>query len=88
MITIIPAIRTARSDVFVEEAKKFSHIIQAQAVEEGISQWDDILYPNYALSDTPLELLYGENLPRLRQLATKYDPDKVMTLTGGFRFQS
>ena len=49
---------------------------------------DDILYPNYALPDTPLELMYGDNVPRLRELAAKFDPGKVMSLTGGFRLQS
>ncbi|EJD05533.1 FAD-binding domain-containing protein [Fomitiporia mediterranea MF3/22] len=79
-------VQQARHAYFVEELKNFTHIIQAKAVEEGVSRWDDILYPNYALTDTPLELVYGENVPRLRALAEKYDPDRVMTLTGGFRF--
>lgn len=56
-------------------------------MDEGLSAWDDILYPNYALADSPLELVYGENVPRLRKIAAKYDPYKVMTLTGGFKFQ-
>ena len=69
----------------MSELKEFSRIIQAKAVEEGQSRWDDILYPNYALTDTPLNLVYGENVPRLREIAAKYDPDKVFSLTGGFR---
>ena len=70
------------------EARNLSTAIQTQAVSEGLSQWDDILYLNYAAPDTPLDLLYGENLPRLRDLAAQFDPEKVMTLTVGFLFQS
>ncbi|KAI6120590.1 hypothetical protein EDD16DRAFT_1518683 [Pisolithus croceorrhizus] len=43
-------------------------------------------YPNYAIFDTPLELIYGDNLPRLRSLQRQVDPEHVMGLTGGFRF--
>ena len=61
--------------------------IQARAVEEGQSRWDAVLYPNYALIDTPLELLYGSNVQRLRDLAAKYDPIGLMSgFTGGFHF--
>ena len=64
----------------------FAHTVQSKAVELGISRWDDILYPNYALGDTPLGLLYGENLGRLRRVKEKFDPRGVMKLSGGFQF--
>ncbi|EJD05537.1 FAD-binding domain-containing protein [Fomitiporia mediterranea MF3/22] len=80
-------VRIAHHNDFVDAIKSFTHNIQAKAVSEGVSRWDDISYPNYALSDTPLDLLYGSNVPRLQQLAAQYDPDGVMALTGGFRFQ-
>lgn len=73
-------------EVLVTAIKQLSHNIQAAAVEEGQSRWTDILYPNYAIADTPLELMYGDNLPRLNALARQYDPDGVMQLTGGFKF--
>ena len=76
----------ARQSSFVTEIKALTHAVQSKAVELGLSRWDDILYPNYALPDTPLELMYGSNLPRLRQIASRYDPGRVMDLTGGFRF--
>ncbi|EJD05648.1 FAD-binding domain-containing protein [Fomitiporia mediterranea MF3/22] len=73
-------------NLIVSAEKEYAHNIQAAAVAEGVSKWDDILYPNYAIADTPLELLYGDNVERLRQIATKYDPQGVMKLTGGFHF--
>lgn len=44
------------------------------------------LYPNYAIYDTPLEMIYGANLPRLRSLRQCVDPDNIMGLAGGFKF--
>ena len=73
---------------FVAEAQNFTSIIQAKAIAEGVTLPDDILYPNYAPAATPLELLYGDNLPRLRQIAATYDPERVMSLTCGFKIAS
>lgn len=42
-------------------------------------------YPNYAALGTPLEQLYGEHLPRLRDIKQRYDPEDVMGLTGGWK---
>lgn len=44
------------------------------------------VYPNYALFDTPLEAMYGDNLPRLRAIKQTIDPDNIMGLAGGFKF--
>jgi FAD/FMN-containing dehydrogenase len=33
-----------------------------------------------------LQEIYGDNLPRLRDIKQKYDPEGVMDLTGGWRF--
>ncbi|KAH8116010.1 FAD-binding domain-containing protein [Phellopilus nigrolimitatus] len=78
------AAQSTKHALFVSELKQLSYNIQARAVSEGVSRWDDILYPNYALADSPLELLYGSNLERCKALAAKYDPQRVMSLTGGF----
>ena len=77
--------RITRHTKFISELKSLAALIQAKAVEEGQSRWDDIIYPNYALTDTPLELVYGQNVRQLKKIAAKYDPDRVMTLTGGLR---
>ena len=44
------------------------------------------LYNNYAIFDTPLEMMYGANVERLREIRGKYDPDNVMGLAGGWKF--
>lgn len=44
------------------------------------------LYPNYAPSNTPLDQMYGKNLPMLKAIKKKVDPENVMGLAGGFRF--
>jgi len=36
--------------------------------------------------NTPLEDIYGDNLPALRALKAKIDPKNVMGLAGGFKF--
>ena len=41
---------------------------------------------NYALFDTPLEDMYGANVPRLRKIRAEIDPEDVMGLAGGFKF--
>ncbi|TDL17551.1 FAD-binding domain-containing protein [Rickenella mellea] len=77
----------AAEPVILQAVKDLSRNVQARAIKEGQSKSDDLLYPNYALSDTPLELMYGSNVARLRSIAEKVDPQNVMGLTGGFKFQ-
>lgn len=55
------------------------------AAEQGESVVSSVIYNNYAMYDTPLESLYGENVPTLQALAQKYDPQSVMRLAGGFK---
>jgi hypothetical protein len=43
--------------------------------------------PNSALFDTPVEDIYGINLPRLLRIKTKIDPRNVMRLAGGFQIR-
>jgi len=57
------------------------------AENEGQNLSNIYSYPNYALSTDSLDSIYGPNVDRLRKLAAKYDPGKVMTRTGGFIFQ-
>ena len=43
-------------------------------------------YVNYAISGTPLEKIYGGNVPRLREIRKDYDPKDVMGQAGGWKF--
>ncbi|KAI0773004.1 FAD-binding domain-containing protein [Trametes elegans] len=69
-------------DAARQSAAHLSQIIQA----EGQDVADAALYGNYAIFDTPLERIYGANLPRLKELKAQYDPEGVMNLAGGWKF--
>lgn len=72
---------------YVKDAlKNLTAEVQAVAIREGQSTTDALHYPNYALADTPLELMYGDNVERLRKIKASVDPKNVMGLTGGFLF--
>ncbi len=59
--------------------------IRSAALAEGQNIADVALYGNYALFGTPVEALYGANLPRLKSIQSKVDPNNVMALAGGFK---
>jgi hypothetical protein len=60
--------------------------LRTAAIKDGQDIKHAAVYPNYALFDTPLEDMYGENVPRLRALRRTIDPEDVMGLAGGFKF--
>lgn len=61
--------------------------LSAVAWAEGLLSNEPLaLYGNYADANTPLCDIYGENLPSLRALKAKFDPENVMGLAGGFKF--
>ncbi|VDB91517.1 unnamed protein product [Peniophora sp. CBMAI 1063] len=66
--------------------KDLSSQITAQAVAEGQDVADAFIYNNYALADTPLEAIFGDNVARLRSIHNAVDPSNVMGLAGGFKF--
>ncbi|KAG6334915.1 hypothetical protein ID866_4176 [Astraeus odoratus] len=57
-----------------------------KAIELGQDIAQAPLYNNYAIYDTPLESIYGDNLDALHQIKGKVDPENVMGLAGGFKF--
>ncbi|KAF9034077.1 hypothetical protein BJ165DRAFT_1417460 [Panaeolus papilionaceus] len=60
--------------------------LRAAAISQGQNIPEDApSYPNYALFDTPIEHIFGPNLPRLQNLKKKIDPMNVMGLAGGFK---
>lgn len=68
-----------------DELKKSADHLLSVAASEDPSVLPQIRYPNYAIADTPVAELYGKNVPALRALRRRVDPDRVMDLTGGFR---
>ncbi|KAI9437943.1 FAD-binding domain-containing protein [Lactarius indigo] len=60
--------------------------LRVAALKDGQDVERAAVYPNYALFDTPLEDMYGKNMPRLRELKRAIDLKNVMGLTGGFKF--
>lgn len=74
-------------DGFVASAmRKESATIHAVALADGQNVSHAAVYVNYALFDTPLEDIYGQNVPRLRKIRAAIDPEDIMGLAGGFKF--
>jgi len=57
-----------------------------KALELGQDIETASLYTNYAIFDTPLERMYGDNVQSLRAIKQEVDPNNVMALAGGFKF--
>ena len=66
--------------------RRMSDTVQAVALADGQNVSHAAVYVNYALFDTPLEDIYGENVKRLRKIRAAIDPGDVMGLAGGFKF--
>jgi len=76
----------SRDQIFHSAIRESAARIQAAAIAEGQQVGDAPLYPNYAIFDTPLQRMYGNNLLELTTLKKLHDPDNVMGLAGGFKF--
>ncbi|KAG9092275.1 hypothetical protein FS749_015870 [Ceratobasidium sp. UAMH 11750] len=77
------------NDAFIiNSAKESLRVILDQAIAEGqdVAGAKQIKYGNYAAADEDLSSLYGPNLARLRSIKKQYDPNNIMSLTGGYRF--
>jgi len=62
--------------------------LRAKVLEESPASKDLPYFFNTALADkgaTTVEDLYRDNLPRLKQLRSTYDPNAVLDRAGGFR---
>ncbi|KAG6839526.1 hypothetical protein C0991_001860 [Blastosporella zonata] len=71
---------------FREAARQSAAQIKSVALAEGQDISDLGTYPNYAIYDTPLNGLYGDNVAKLQALKETVDPTNVMGLAGGFKF--
>ena len=84
--TVTFTFRNASLDETMAKAlRNYSDAVSAVAVADGQNVSHAAVYPNNALFDTPLEDLYGDNLPRLRAIKQAFDPKNVMGLAGGFK---
>lgn len=73
-------------DSFHSAIKQSANQITAVALAEGQVGVDTApIYPNYAIYDTPLNRLYGDNIAKMQSIKAIVDPDNVMGLTGGFK---
>jgi hypothetical protein len=66
--------------------RQSAEVLRAAVLADGQDLSHASVYVNYALFDTPLEDIYGENVPRLCEIRAEIDPEDVMGLTGGFKF--
>ncbi|KAH9167785.1 FAD-binding domain-containing protein [Lactarius sanguifluus] len=72
--------------IMARAIRESANSLRAAALKDGQDVEHAAVYPNYGLFDTPLEDMYGKNVPRLRALRRAVDPGDVMGLAGGFRF--
>ncbi|KAH9025721.1 FAD-binding domain-containing protein [Lactarius deliciosus] len=83
---VIFAYRNASlGDTVSKGLRSYSDAVTAVAVADRQNVSHAAVYPNYALFDTPLEDIYGANLPRLHEIKKAVDPKNVMGLAGGFK---
>jgi hypothetical protein len=91
LVTFPSLLRVEWSDASLDETmasalRQMSDTIRAVAVADGQNVSHAAKYVNYALYDTPLEDIYGNNEDRLRRIKAAIDPEDVMGLAGGFKF--
>ncbi|CAF1054790.1 unnamed protein product [Rotaria sordida] len=74
-------------NAFIAKIKSMTAAVLKAALDDGqdVGGPKQILYPNYALPDTPLEQLYGSNVSRLQSIRQAWDPNNVMNLTERFK---
>ncbi|KAK7448815.1 hypothetical protein VKT23_013545 [Stygiomarasmius scandens] len=71
---------------FYDAIRQSSEQIARVAIQEGQQGVETAPpYPNYAIFDTPVELMYGDSLPRMRNVKARVDPNNVMGLCGGIK---
>lgn len=77
----------ASDDVIMHDALKDSCARLTQvALADGQDIANASLYGNYAVFDTPLEKILGQNIANLTNLQKQIDPNGVMALAGGWKF--
>ena len=78
-------IHSAEDEWWYARIRQALATLKQVARAEGIYNDTFPAYPNYALSNTTAEGLYGaQNAARLRVIRNQIDPERVMDLAGGF----
>ncbi|KAL0575655.1 hypothetical protein V5O48_006311 [Marasmius crinis-equi] len=73
-------------DVLHDSVRQSTAHLESVAVAEGQSGVDTTSpYLNYAIYDTSVSRIYGDNLSRLQAIRARVDPTNVMGLAGGFK---
>lgn len=72
-------------DIVVKAMENISDAVTTVAVADGQSLTHTAVYPNYALFVTPLEDIYGANIPRLHTIKSAVDLENTMGLAGSFK---
>ncbi|TFK57343.1 FAD-binding domain-containing protein [Heliocybe sulcata] len=70
---------------FYSAAEQSVAAVKAAAENLGQNVGGAYAYGNYAIFSTPIEEIYGEQLPILQAIKAVYDPHNVMALTGGWK---
>lgn len=76
----------ADDQFYRQAAIESARLITEQANAEGQNLDQFVLYPNYALDNTPPAQVFGDSLDRLAQLKQRFDPNDVMRQTTYFPF--
>ncbi|KAF6762009.1 FAD-binding domain-containing protein [Ephemerocybe angulata] len=75
-----------KDDLFTGAVVQSANALVAAATAQGQSNLAGVpLYPNYASKSVSVEQVWGANLPRLKALKRRVDPNNVMGLAGGFK---
>ena len=78
-------ILTVSDDLMHDAIRQSAAHLTQVAISEGQDVGNAPKYGNYAIYDTPLERIFGENLPRLKGIKAQVDPNNVMALAGGWK---
>ena len=77
---------SAEDDEVVQDAiRQSERRLTEVAISDSADAANAPIYGNYAVFGAPIERLYGPNLPRLKEIKVKYDPENVMGLAGGWK---
>ncbi|KAK7681862.1 hypothetical protein QCA50_015210 [Cerrena zonata] len=72
-------------DIMHDAARQSAAHLTQVAINEGQDVANAPMYGNYAIYDTPLERIFGDNLPKLKAVKAQVDPNNVMALAGGWK---